>query len=141
MELKLIIVAVLALSFFLLVNWAFKERSEKSTFKSLKLFPRWMKFVGLAWFILSLILPIIFGFYVDGKNFIGVQSANLGLLLICLSRDKHEDEMTDLIRLKSFYRTTIVGFSVIMMIDVLEIILGGESFMPSFALVGLILSI
>lgn len=140
MELKLVLVVAIVLSFILLSGWAFKEKSEKGVFTPLRLLPNWMKYVGLAWITLSIILPYIFDLLFDGKNYLGIQSVNLGLLVICLSKDKFEDEMTNMVRLKSFYGSIIMGFGAIMVLDVLEVIIGGDSFTPSFGLVAIVLS-
>ena len=51
----------------------------------------------------------------EGKNYIGIHYAILGLFLISFSRDKIEDEMTSMIRLKSLYRSTIMTFVATMM--------------------------
>jgi hypothetical protein len=110
MELKetlFIIAAVLFAGIFL---WAFREKKEVAVFNKLILFPRWFKYIGLVIFVLSAILPFSMDLLIDGKNYIGLNFANLGLFIICFSRDKIEDEMTNLVRLKSFYRSVVLGF-------------------------------
>jgi hypothetical protein len=145
MEFKKILIISGALAFFVIAGWTFLDKSEKAVFKPLRLFPRWVKYVGLIWVILSLILSIVFSivlhndFTFEGKNYIGVLSADFGLLLICFSRDKIEDEMTNMIRLKSFYRSVILGFTMIIFLDLLELFLGGKSVTESFSLIGIIL--
>lgn len=147
MELKTILIILVVILFVAISGWTFQDKSEKAVFKPLRLFPRWVKYLGLTWAILSLILSVMFilvfdfDILIDGKNLIGVLSANFGLLLICFSKDKIEDEMTNMIRLKSFYSTVFFGFSGILILDVLEILLGGSSLIPSFSMISLILSI
>ncbi len=110
MELKTILIIAVALIFFGLMIWMFQGKSEKEVFKKLRLFPRWFKYLGLVIFIISAILPFKYDLLYEGKNYIGVNSASLGLFLICFARDKIEDEMTNLIRLKSFYSSVVLGF-------------------------------
>ena len=147
MELKKVVIILGALGFFAIAIWIFHDKSEKAVFKSLRLFPRWVKYLGLTWTILSLILSVVFSlvlkdnFTFDDKNYIGILSADFGLLLICFSKDKIEDEMTNMIRLKSFYSSVILGFSVIIFFDILEIILGGTSLTESFSFISMILSL
>lgn len=145
MELKKVLIISSALAFFAIVVWIFYDKSEKAVFKPLRLLPRWVKYMGLTWAILSLILSIVFSFVLkdnftfDGENYIGILSINFGLLLICFSKDKIEDEMTNMIRLKSFYRSVIIGFSVIVFFDIVEILLGGTSLTESFSFISMIL--
>ena len=145
MELKKVLIIAGALAFFAIAIWIFHDKSEKAVFKPLRLFPRWVKYLGLTWAILSLILSIVFSlkwednFTFDGENYIGILSTNFGLLLICFSKDKIEDEMTNMIRLKSFYRSVILGFSVIVFFDILEILLGGTSLTESFSSISMVL--
>ncbi|WP_347838288.1 hypothetical protein [uncultured Draconibacterium sp.] len=104
----LLVLVVLSLG---LVSWLFKEKNDEAVFKKLKLFPRWFKLVGIVVVICAITLPWIFkSLLVDGSNYIGVIYVNFGLFLICFSRDKVEDEMSNLIRLKSFYRSFGAGF-------------------------------
>ena len=140
MEQKTILLGITAVLFILIAAWIFKDKSESYVFKSLNLLPHWMKYVGLIWAILSVILPIIFDFMFEGKNILGIQSANIGLLIICFSKDRVEDEMTNNLRLKSFYKSAILGFAFIMIMDFVELMLGGESFISSYGLVAFILS-
>ena len=140
MEQKTILLGITAVSFFLITSWVFNDKSESFVFKSLKLLPHWMKYIGLMWAILSVILPIIFDFMFDGKNSLGIQSANIGLLIICFSKDRDEDEMTNNLRLKSFYKSSILGFAFIMIMDFVELSLGGKSFTSSYGLVAIVLS-
>ena len=107
METKLVqpLVLVLVVLSIGLVSWLFRDKNEEAVFKKLKLFPRWFKFVGLFIVICGVSVPWIFqGLLVDGGNHLGI---------ICYSRDKIEDEMSNIIRLKSFYRSFgagVVGF-------------------------------
>jgi drug/metabolite transporter superfamily protein YnfA len=98
-----LVVAILSVGLF---AYLFKEKNEDAVFKQIRLFPRRFKFLGLFVILCSVILPWIFeGLLVDGSNYIGATYLNLGLSLICFSRDKTEDEMLNIIRLKSFYRS------------------------------------
>ncbi len=145
MELKKVLIIAGALTFFAITVWILHDKSEKAVFKPLRLFPRWVKYLGLIWTILSYTLSVVFfsvlkdEFMFEGKNYIGVLSGNIGLLLICLSKDKIEDEMTNMIRLKSFYRSVIIGFSAIVFFDILEILLGGTSLTDSFGFISMVL--
>jgi len=104
-----------------LVSWLFQGKNEETVFKKLKLFPRWFKFLGLVVIFCSVTLPWIFErLLIDGSNYLGGIYLNFGLFIICFSRDKIEDEMSNLVRLKSFYRSFgagIVGFFLITYID------------------------
>ncbi|WP_319511929.1 hypothetical protein [uncultured Draconibacterium sp.] len=140
METESILLGIAAALFILVAGWIFKDKSESYVFKTLNLLPRWMKYVGLIWVILSVILSIIFDFMFDVNNILGIQSANIGLLVICFSKDRVEDEMTNNLRLKSFYKSAILGFAFMMIMDFVELLLGGESFMSSYVLVAIILS-
>lgn len=116
MEAKLIQPLLLVLVFLSigLVSWLFRDKNEDAVFKKLKLFPRWFKFLGLVIILCSVSLPWIFkSLLVEGSNCLGMIYINFGLFLICFSRDKIEDEMSNIIRLKSFYRSFgagVVGF-------------------------------
>lgn len=110
MEIKSILVIVAALVFFGLFIWISSEKKEVAVFKKLRLLPRWVKVLGLVVFVSSAILPFEFDTLIDGSNYIGLNFANIGLFLICFSKDKLEDEMTNMIRLKSLYRSVILGF-------------------------------
>lgn len=103
----LFVVFILSLGLFSLL---FKEKNEEAVFKKLKLLPRWFKFIGLVIILCSVSLPWIFQrLLVDGTNHLGMIYVNFGLSVICFSRDKVEDEMSNLIRLKSFYRSFVAG--------------------------------
>lgn len=110
MEIKSILLIVAALVFLGLSVWTGGEKKEVAVFKKLCLFPRWVKIIGLVVFASSLILPFKFDMLMGGKNYIGANFANIGLFLICFSKDKLEDEMTNMIRLKSLYRSVIISF-------------------------------
>lgn len=110
MEIKSVLLIVAALVFFGLFAWIGGEKKEIAVFKKLRLLPRWVKLIGLIVFVSSLIVPFKFDMLIGGKNYIGVNFANIGLFLICFSKDKLEDEMTNMIRLKSLYRSVILGF-------------------------------
>lgn len=104
------IVIVVVLLFIGLGMWITKDKPEKALYKKLVLFPLWFKYLGLAIFLGGAILPFELDLLYEGKNILGLQIANLGLFLTCFSKDKNEDEMINLIRLKSFYRSVIMGF-------------------------------
>ncbi len=143
MELKSILIIAVAIIFFGLMVWMFHGKSEKEVFKKLKLFPRWFKYLGLVLIVISATVPFSFDLNLlyDGKNYIGVQGANLGLFLICFARDKIEDEMTNLIRLKSFYRSVIFGFLYVIVMDTGSYIMGNKfNEMPAYQLVFYIMS-
>lgn len=104
------IVIIVVLLFIGLGLWITKDKPEKALYKKLVLFPRWFKYLGLAIFLGGAILPFELGLLYEGQNFLGLQIANMGLFLTCFSKDKNEDEMINQIRLKSFYRSVILGF-------------------------------
>jgi predicted membrane channel-forming protein YqfA (hemolysin III family) len=107
---KTIIVICVVLLFIALGIWILKDNPEKAVFKKLILFPQWFKYLGIVIFLVGAILPFELGLLYEGQNFLGLQIANMGLFLICFSKDKNEDEMINLIRLKSLYRSVIMGF-------------------------------
>lgn len=142
MEIISILIIIAAILFVALFSWLFKEKKEKAVFKKLVLFPRWFKFLGLSIFVVSVIVPFhsSIDLLIDGKNYIGLNFANLGLFLLCFSKDKQEDEMSNLIRLKSFYRSVVIGFAYVFVITAVEFI-QGERFdsIPAIQLVTFIL--
>lgn len=140
MELKSILFALAAILAFGLFVWLFKEKKEDAVFKKIKLFPRWIKYIGLVIFFVSVIVPFHTGLLIEGKNYLGLTFANLGLFLICFSRDKLEDEMSNLIRLKSFYRSVVFGFVYTFMFTAIEFIHGNKfELIPAIQLVTFIL--
>jgi hypothetical protein len=68
----------------------------------LNLFPYWVKFVSMIWIVLSLLIAIMvhksFG---EWKSVLFV-SLNLSLFLLVFSKEKHEDELSEQLRFKSF---------------------------------------
>lgn len=144
MEVKSILILIAAILFVGLFFWLFKEKKEEAVFKKLVLFPRWFKFLGLFIFVVSAIVPFYssIDLLVDGKNYIGLNFANLGLFLLCFSKDKQEDEMSNLIRLKSFYRSVVLGFAYIFVMTAIEFI-HGERFesIPAIQLITFVLLI
>jgi len=142
MELKSTMFVISALLFISLFFWLFREKKEEAVFKKLILFPRWIKYVGLVVFVGSVILPFHtdIDLLIDGKNYIGINFANLGLFLTCFSKDRLEDEMSNLIRLKSFYRSAVIGFASVFVFTAIEFI-HGERFdlMPAVELITFIL--
>ena len=114
----LLLAAILSLG---LMSWLFREKKEEAVFKKLKLLPRWFKFIGLAIAVGAAVGPWIFEcLLVDGKNYLGAIYMIFGLSLICFSRDKTEDEMSNLIRLKSFYRSIGLGLAGFFFLSYLE---------------------
>ena len=107
---KTAIIILIAIIFVIIVNKVVKDRPEKDLFKQLGLFPRWVKYSGMIWFIISLVIHYYLDFSFEQKNFIAVHSMNFGLFLICFSTDKIEDERTNVVRLRSFYRSVILGY-------------------------------
>ncbi len=144
MELKSVLFAIAAILFIAVFLWLFTEKNEDEVFKKLKLFPRWMKIVGIVIFISGVIIPFHsnLNLLIGGKNYLGITFANLGLFLICFSRDKLEDEMSNLIRLKSFYRSVALGFAYVFVFTALEFVHGDEfELMPAMQVVTFILFI
>lgn len=140
MDLKSILFALAALMSFGIFIWLFKEKKEDAVFKKIKLFPRWVKYVGLVVFFVSVIIPFHTNLLIEGKNYLGITFANLGLFFICFSRDKLEDEMSNLIRLKSFYRSVALGFVYIFVFTAIEFIYGDKfELIPAVQLVTFIL--
>lgn len=116
MELKTVLIITITIISFGLAAWMFPGKMAKDVFKKLRLFPRWFKILGVIIIIISAIMPFEYEFLLfEGKNYIGVHYSLLGLFLISFSRDKIEDEMTSMIRLKSLYRSTIMTFAITMM--------------------------
>ncbi|WP_319482032.1 hypothetical protein [uncultured Draconibacterium sp.] len=126
MDPKSIIFLIAAIVFLSMFLWLFTEKSEYEVFKKLKLFPRWIKIIGIVIVLLSATIPFYVNLLIEGKNYLGLTVVNLGLFLICFSRDKQEDEMSNLIRLKSFYRSTVLGFAYVFIFTAIEFIHGDE---------------
>jgi len=128
---KLDIITIILTALFLgLGSFIFRGKPEEDVFKSLKLFPNWMKLLGFIIVLLSFVLPWTLGLLHDGKNLIGIQAGNIGLFVICFSRDKQEDEMTNQIRLKSFYRSVMGGFLYLFLMNAIEVIWGASFYDP-----------
>lgn len=140
MDLRSILFALAAVVFFSIFVWLFKEKKEDAVFKKIKLFPRWIKYVGMIIFFVSAIVPFYTELLIEGENYLGLTFANLGLFIICFSRDKLEDEMSNLIRLKSFYRSVVLGFVYVFVFTAIEFIYEDEfDFIPAVQLVTFIL--
>ncbi|MBN1984772.1 MAG: hypothetical protein JW761_00645 [Prolixibacteraceae bacterium] len=123
---KTIVVICVVVMFIAFGIWITKDNYEKAVFKKLILFPRWFKYLGIVIFLVGAILPFELGLLYEGKNFLGLQIANMGLFLICFSKDKNEDEMINLVRLKSFYRSVISGFLFSAVLYAISVFSGNE---------------
>lgn len=122
--------------------WLGSKKSKENISESLPLFPRYFKIIGFIWTLVSLGLIA----YSDTQHeeiwkIIFNYSANLGLVFICFSKDKIEDELTNSIRLRSFYTSVIAGFIVLVILNFANFMLGDEiSDYPARQLVTVILA-
>lgn len=76
----------------------------------LGLLPFWFKFIGFGWLIFVVCYSYIYNRVYFAENNFLFTGINIGLLLIVLSRDRKEDEFSDLIRLRSMYLSAITLF-------------------------------
>lgn len=103
----------------------FKTGKHYEISKIMRLFPHWMKYFGAAFFLISTALHWIYE--------LGEQSAissfghfglTIGLLIICLSKEKTEDEMTMSIRLNAVFLSFFGGIMAHMAIILIEKLYG-----------------
>ena len=81
----------------------FKTRKQYEIARIVRMLPHWMKFLGIAISALSFALNLI-----DLENLSVIKSfwqigLAIGFLIICLSKERQEDEMTMSIRLNSVF--------------------------------------
>lgn len=65
-----------------------------------RLFPHWFSFVAIAWLIVSVVLGLILT-EINRNEFI-IANLNFSLFLSFFSKQKFEDEFSDVIRFKAF---------------------------------------
>lgn len=106
----------------------FKTRKQYEISKIMRLFPHWMKYIGTAIFVISTVFHWI--------NELREQSAissfwhfgiTIGLLVVCLSKEKIEDEMTMYIRLNAVFLSFFGGIMAHMIIILIEKLYGSTT--------------
>lgn len=125
---KTAIIILAAILFVVVINKIIKDHPEKELFKQLSLFPRWVKYLGVFWFIISLIIHYYLEFNIKQENFAALHSMSFGIFLICFSRDKIEDEMTNVVRLKSFCRSVILVYVTVTIYYMVHYLMGYPDF-------------
>lgn len=88
----------------------FKTGKHYEISKIMRLFPYWMKYLGIAIFVLSTAFHWINEF--SEQSVVGSFwqfGLTIGLLIICLSQEKIEDEMTMSIRLNAIFLSFFGG--------------------------------
>lgn len=95
--------------------------------KKIRLFPFWVKYLGVAISILSIIIhwsnisderTVISSFWQFGFA--------IGLLIIGLSKEKHEDEMTMSLRLNSVFISFFAGIMTHIFFVLIDLLYGGN---------------
>ncbi len=133
MEKTTIITITLLLSFIIIAILINKKGSKTSLdFKSkIRLLPYWVKFLGIAVTLFSLTIRWIedLGNKIILENFWQFGIA-IGLLLICLSKEKTEDEMLIQVRLNSVFISFFSGILAHIIFVLIDLLMGNtiESF-------------
>lgn len=104
-----------------------KSSKEYEIIRKIRLFPFWIKYLGIVVSILSIIIhwsnlsdepTVLSSFWQFGFA--------IGLLIISLSREKIEDEMTMSLRLNSVFISFFAGIITHMFFVLLELLNGGN---------------
>jgi len=124
MEKTKIITSALILLFILIAILIHKKDSNSLDFKTkIRLFPFWVKFMGIAIVLASIIIRWINDFDISNMLETHWQFGSItGLLLICLSKDKIEDEMLIQTRLNAVFISFfggIIAHIIFVLIDLL----------------------
>ncbi len=129
MEKTKIITIALMFTIVLIVSLTSKFKSSKQyeVSKTMKLLPFWVKYLG----VLIIVLSILFH-YINLSDQATVLGSlwqfgfGIGLIIIGLSKEKIEDEMTMSIRLNSVFISFFYGVILHIILVLLEILDGGD---------------
>jgi hypothetical protein len=101
----------------------------------LRMLPHYFKFIGsgvaVLSFIICLIYKVDFGNYSSIREKVLIDMINIGCLLICFAKEKIEDELLILTRLKSAAYTLIISVLYIMIYPLYIYIHDGRDFKVS----------
>lgn len=105
----------------------FKAKKGDEPIKSIKLLPHRIKYLGAAVAVLSFII-------IQGSDYalfrdigpFGETFLSIGLLLVVMTRERHEDEMMITLRLNSFFFAVIVGVLSQLLFRTLDIVIAGR---------------
>ncbi len=125
---KIISIAIMfTIALIVVLTSKFKSSKQYEVSKIFRLFPFWIKYIGIVISILSILFhwsnlsdePSVLGsFWQFGLL--------VGFLIICLSKERNEDEMTMSIRLNSIFISFFSGIIAHVFIVLLEILDGGD---------------
>lgn len=132
------VIVFLGIGFFMI-----RKKSEKNISEGLLLFPHSFKPIGIVWALVSFVLVAFLDFRDEPVwKAIASHSINLGLFLVCFSKDKLEDELTNSIRLHAFYTSVVAGFVVLILMHFLDFLLGNNGYVyPARQFVTIILAV
>lgn len=102
----------------------FKTRKQYEISKIVRMLPHWMKYLGIVISALSLVLN-----FINLENLSAIKSfwqicLAIGFLIICLSKERQEDEMTMSLRLNSVFISFIAGIMVHIIFVLIERLYG-----------------
>lgn len=125
---RIITLAILfILVLIVLLSSKFKTRKQYEVSKVFRLFPFWIKYLGIVlsissvlfhWITISDEPTVLNSFWEFGLI--------IGLILICLSKERNEDEMTMSIRLNAVFTAFFSGILAHLFIVLIEILDGGN---------------
>lgn len=105
----------------------FKTRKQYEISKVMRLFPHWAKYIGTVISLFSLIINWIYSKHPTAISSFWEFGLTIGLLIICLSKEKVEDEMTMSLRLNSAFAAFIGGIFFHVTIVLIERLYGNEN--------------
>lgn len=105
------------------------NKSKKELDHQLFLFPNYFKIIGLIIAIASIIF-VAYSATQDEETWkaIANHSINLGLFFYCFAKDKQEDELISIVRLRSFYNSVLAGIGFIVLMHFMEFLMGNEAY-------------
>ena len=125
---KIITIAIMVIIVLIAsISMRFKTRKQYEVSKVFRLFPFWIKYLGIVLSIASILFhwktlsdepTILHSFWEFGLV--------IGLILICLSNERNEDEMTMSIRLNAIFISFFTGILAHLFIVLIEILDGGN---------------
>lgn len=125
---RIITLAILfILVLIVLLSSKFKTRKQYEVSKVFRLFPFWIKYLGIVLSISS----VLFHWITISDEPTELHSfwefgLVIGLILICLSKERNEDEMTMSIRLNAIFISFFSGILAHLLLVLLEILYGGN---------------
>lgn len=105
----------------------FKTRKQYEINKVIRLLPHWARYIGLTITLFSLIINWIYSKHPTAISSFWEFGLTIGLLIICLSKEKIEDEMTMSLRLNSAFSAFIGGIFFHITIVLIEKLYGNEN--------------